>query len=105
MSKKADKNWGRAWSQQAEMDCRVALQVVASSIYTHWMHRINQECKTSTREWIEGVGLGQIHDIWNLMYEDMKALYTLEQLVGTHYRTMIVEDELPEGNEEEEDEE
>ncbi|MCR5791371.1 MAG: hypothetical protein K6G83_15920 [Lachnospiraceae bacterium] len=95
MSQKADKNWGRVWSKEAEMDARIALQVVASSIYTHWKYTINQESKTSSGEWIEGVGLGQIHDIWNLMYTDMKALYTLEQIVGTHYRTKIIEDESP----------
>ena len=41
---------------------------------------INQECKTTSGEWIEGVGLGNIHDIWNLMYHDMKALYTNEEV-------------------------
>jgi hypothetical protein len=51
------------------------------------------------------VGLGQIHDYWNEMYEDMKAIYTLETLVHgkDYYRTKIIENEQPEGEEEEEE--
>lgn len=93
MSKSADKQWGEVWSQKKEMDCQVALQVLASSVYTHWRDKINRECLTSDGgEWIEGVGLGNIHDLWNTMYMDMKALYTLEQLVNDHYRTEGVEE-------------
>ena len=91
MSKRADKEWGEMWSQEKEMECSVALQTLASCVYTHWRDRINQECKTTSGEWIEGVGLGNIHDIWNLMYHDMKALYTLEQLVNNNYRTRGIE--------------
>lgn len=91
MSKRADKEWGEMWSREKEMECGVALQTLASCVYTHWRNRINQECKTTGGEWIEGVGLGNIHDIWNLMYHDMKALYTLEQLVNDHYKTLGVE--------------
>ena len=103
MNKKADKQWGEMWSQEKEMECHVALQVVASSIYTHWRNRINQACQTTSGEWIEGVGLGNIHDLWNLMYEDMKALYTLEHLVNNHYRTKGIEkiDKLKENKNEE----
>lgn len=93
MSKGADKQWGEFWSQRKEMDCQVALQVLASSVYAHWRDKINRECLTSDGgEWIEGVGLGNIHDLWNVMYMDMKALYTLEQLVNDHYRTNGVEE-------------
>lgn len=91
MSKRADKQWGEMWSNEKEMECHVALQTLASCVYTHWQHRINQESQTTSGEWIEGVGLGNIHDIWNLMYTDMKALYTLEQLVNNHYRTKGIE--------------
>ncbi len=87
MSKRADKEWGEMWSEEKEMDCRVALQVLASSIYEHWRQKINRESQTTSGEWVEGVGLGNIHDIWNIMYHDMQALYTLEQLVNTHYKT------------------
>lgn len=97
MSKKADKQWGEMWSSAKEMECGEALQVIASSVYTHWRNRINQECKTISGEWIEGVGLGNIHDIWNLMYTDMKALYTLEQLVNNQYRTKGIEPQESEG--------
>ena len=91
MSKRADKEWGEAWSKEKEMDCGVALQTLASCVYTHWQHRINAECKTMSGEWIEGVGLGQIHDIWNIMYHDMKALYTLEKLVNNTYRARMID--------------
>lgn len=96
MSNRADKEWGEMWSREKEMECGVALQTLASCVYTHWRNRINLECKTVSGEWIEGVGLGNIHDIWNLMYHDMKALYTLEQLVNNHYRTKGIEQEKEE---------
>ena len=99
MSKRADKEWGEMWSREKEMECRVALQTLASCVYTHWRNRINQECKTTNGEWIEGVGLGNIHDIWNLMYHDMKALYALEQLVNDYYKTLGVEPQESEGEE------
>jgi len=76
------------------MECRVALQTLASCVYAKWRFHINQEARMGDgSDWTEGVGLGQIHDIWNIMYTDMKALYTLEQLVGAQYRTRIIEDE------------
>ena len=103
MSKAADKQWGKTWSKETKMECSVALQTLASCVYTHWRDRINRECKTSTGEWIEGVGLGNIHDIWNIMYQDMKALYTLEQLVGNQYRTAIIEHETDEADEDAEE--
>ena len=99
MSKKADNRWGYVWSQEKEMECGVALQVLASSVYDHWRDIINRQCKTSSGEWVEGVGLGNIHDLWNYMYEDMKALYTLEQLVNCNYRTKIIENERREDGE------
>ena len=91
MSKRADQEWGEMWSNEKEMECKVALQTLASCVYTHWRDQINRECMTTSGEWIEGVGLGNIHDIWNLMYHDMKALYTLEKLVNNHYRTRGIE--------------
>lgn len=94
MSKQADKQWGEMWSREKEMECQVALQRLASCVYTHWRHCINQECETISGEWIEGVGLGSIHDIWNLMYEDMKALYALEQLVNSQYKTRGIDNEM-----------
>lgn len=94
MSKAADNQWGKTWSKESEMECQLALQVLASSIYTHWRNRINAQCQTQDGEWIEGVGLGNIHDLWNTMYTDMKALYTLEQLVNCNYKTKIIENEM-----------
>lgn len=88
MSKKADRNWGRVWSQETEMDCRVALQHLATAVYHKWSNAINSESK-----YPDLVGLGQIHDIWNGMYEDMKALYALEQLCNNHYKTKIIDEE------------
>lgn len=94
MSKRADDTWGTTWSQEKEMECHVALQTLASCVYAKWRHYINQEAKMGDgSDWIEGVGLGQIHDIWNIMYSDMKALYTLEKLVNNQYATRIIENE------------
>ena len=100
MSKRADKEWGEMWSREKEMDCRVALQVLASSIYEHWRQKINRECQTTSGEWVEGVGLGNIHDIWNIMYNDMQALYTLERLVNACYHTKGIEKAESEGEDE-----
>ena len=101
MSKRADKEWGEMWSKEKEMECGAALQTLASCVYTHWRNRMNQDhkCKTISGELGEGVGLGNIHDIWNLMYHDMKALYTLEQLVNNNYKTLGVEPQESEGKE------
>lgn len=85
MSKRADHNWGTAWSQESEMECRVALQQLATAVWIKWQKAFNAE------QYPDMVGLGQVHDIWNMMYTDMKALYTLEQLVGDKYRAKIVE--------------
>ena len=88
MSKKADERWGMTWSREAEMACGVALQHLASAVYIKWRNAINAET-----EYPDLVGLGQIHDIWNMMYEDMKAVYTLERLVNDDYMTRIIEGE------------
>lgn len=88
MSKRAENNWHKTWSKEAEQDCSVALQHLASAVYVKWRDAINSETK-----YPDLVGLGQIHDFWNMMYEDMKAIYTLEQLVGNNYRTRIIEGE------------
>lgn len=95
MSKVAEETWGKVWSREEEMNCQVALQRLATSVYLGWKDRIESESK-----YPDLVGLGQIHDIWNGMYRDMKALYTLERLVNTHYKTVIVEDEESEDCEE-----
>ena len=95
MSKKAEKNWGRVWSEQSEMDCRVAIQHISSAIYYKWRDIINGES-----QYPDMVGTGQIHDIWNYMYEDMKALYTLEKLVNDNYKTVIIQDEKEGGDDE-----
>ena len=94
MSKAADNNWGMTWSRESEMECKVALQVLASCVYDHWRDVIDRESKTSAGRWVEGVGLGNIHDIWNYMYDDMKALYTLEKLVNDTYSTAIIAKEM-----------
>lgn len=88
MSKKADDNWGEKWSKEKEMDCGVALQHLATAVYTKWRSAINSES-----EYPNLVGLGQIHDIWNEMYEDMKAIYTLEKVVNDTYPTRIIDKE------------
>ena len=93
MSKKADGNWGRVWSQEAEMECGVAMQHLAGAVFSKWRRALEQE------RYPDMVGLGQIHDFWNMMYEDMKAVYTLEQLVDKTYRTKILENEKQEGEE------
>ena len=87
MSQKADKNWGRVWSREAEMDCRVAMQHLAGCVFNKWRRAIEQE------RYPDMVGMGQIHDFWNMMYEDMQAVYTLERLVNDDYRAKIIEDE------------
>jgi len=89
MSKKADENWGMAWSQEQEMECGIALQHLAGAVWSKW------EKAFSAEKYPEMVGLGQVHDTWNMMYQDMKALYTLEKLVNDEYATAIVEKEGP----------
>lgn len=95
MSKSADENWGTLWSRESEMKCGVALQVLASCVYDHWRDVIDRRSKTASGRWVEGIGLGDIHDIWNFMYEDMKALYTLEKLVNNEYHTAIIDRPVP----------
>lgn len=89
MSKRADDNWGVAWSRETEMECGIALQHLAASVWTKW------EKAFSAEKYPDMVGLGQVHDIWNMMYQDMKALYTLEQLVNDDYAALIVEKDGP----------
>lgn len=100
MSRKADEAWGRVWSKEAKQECGVALQHLATAIYIKWRSAIDSETK-----YPDLVGLGQIHDIWNGMYEDIKAIYTLETLVfgEKYYRARIIEDEAGESEEESED--
>lgn len=99
MSKRADNNWGRVWSEQAEMDCRVAMQHLAGAVFNKWRRAIEQET------YPDMVGMGQIHDFWNMMYEDMKAVYTIERLVNDDYRAVILEKEYEEKIAETENEE
>lgn len=97
MSRKADRQWGETWSREKEMDCGVALQHLASAVFMKWLKAMDNERYPSM------VGLGQIHDYWNMMYEDMKAIYTLECLVHgkDYYRTIIIENETGEEKNEE----
>lgn len=88
MSKRADKEWGKAWSREAEMECGVALQILATAVWSNWYREI-----TSKKDCPRLVGLGNIHDMWNAMHDDMKAIYTLEKLVNDTYRTKGVETE------------
>lgn len=85
MSKRADENWGTVWSAENEMDARIALSHLAASVWDKWTRAFNAE------KYPNMVGLGQVHDIWNMMYNDMKALYTLEKLLNNTYGTAIIE--------------
>ncbi len=88
MSKRSDHNWGVAWSQEKEMECGIALQHLAAAVWIKWRRFMDSE------QYPDMVGLGQIHDMWNMMYEDMKALYTLEKLCNDDYKAAIVEKEV-----------
>lgn len=66
MSKRADKEWGEMWSREKEMECRVALQTLASCVYTHWRNRINQECKTTSGEYGLRVSVLEISTIFGI---------------------------------------
>ena len=88
MSKRSDKEWGKAWSREEEIDCHVALQVLATAVWSNWQREINSHNNCPRM-----VGLGNIHDLWNTMHDDMKAIYTLEQLVNNTYRTKGIETE------------
>ena len=85
MSKRADDNWGMAWSREKEMECGIALQHLAACVWAKWAKVFTAE------QYPDMVGLGQVHDTWNMMYQDMKALYTLETLVNDGYKARIVE--------------
>ena len=85
MSKRADDTWGTVWSEENEMDAQVALSHLAAAVWRKWQRALDAE------KYPNMVGLGQVHDIWNLMYNDMKALYTLEKLVNNMYGTLIIE--------------
>ena len=85
MSKRADENWGTVWSMVKEMDAKVALSHLAEAVWRKWQSAVNAE------KYPNMVGLGQVHDLWNLMYYDMKALYTLEKLLNNTYGTAIIE--------------
>lgn len=85
MSKRVDDTWGTVWSAENEMDAGIALSHLASSVWIKWQREFNAE------KYPNMVGLGQVHDVWNMMYNDMKALYTLEKLVNNTYGTFIIE--------------
>lgn len=89
MSKRADDNWGMAWSREKEMECGIALQHLAACVWTKWEKAFTAE------KYPDMVGLGQVHDTWNMMYQDMKSLYTLETLVNDGYKARIVEKDGP----------
>ena len=88
MSKRADDTWGTVWSEENEMDARIALSHLAASVWIKWQREFNAE------KYPNMVGLGQVHDAWNLMYNDMKALYTLEKLLNNTYGTAIIEKQM-----------
>lgn len=94
MSKRVDDNWGEKWSREKEMDCQVALQTLATAVWSNWKREID-----SNKDYPRMVCLGNIHDLWNTMYGDMKALYTLEQLVNTHYTTKMIDGKGEDSNE------
>ncbi|MBR2601866.1 MAG: hypothetical protein IKE08_04130 [Clostridia bacterium] len=89
MSKAADENWGMAWSRETEMECGIAMQHLAATVWTKWAKAF------SANQYPNMVGLGDVHDTWNMMYQDMKALYTLETLVNDNYKSVIVEKDGP----------
>lgn len=89
MSKVADENWGLAWDRETEMECEIALQHLAASVWTKWAKEFSAE------QYPNMVGLGEVHDTWNMMYQDMKAIYTLEKLVNNNYVARIVEKDGP----------
>jgi len=64
----------------------VAIQHLSTAIFCHWRESFNEERYPSM------VGTGQIHDLWNMMYADMRALYTLEKMAGVEYRTAGIDD-------------
>ena len=97
MSKAAEKNWGLVWSRENEMKAGVALQHLAEAVFLKWRREFNSE------KYPNLVGLGQIHDIWNIMYQDMQAIYTLEKLVNDKYKARIVDDEFDPGTAEDDD--
>ena len=92
MNKRADEEWGEAWSREKEIDCHVALQVLSTAVWSNWYRQIR-----AYEDHPHMVGLGNIHDLWNTMHDDMKAIYTLERLVNNEYRTKGIEDEESEG--------
>ena len=94
MSKRSDNEWGEAWSREKELDCQIALQVLATAVWSNWQREIN-----SHNDCPRMVGLGNIHDLWNIMHDDMKAIYTLERLVNDTYRTKGIETEESENKE------
>ncbi len=85
MSKRANNTGSTVWSDENEMDARIALSHLAASVWLKWQHAFNAE------KYPNMVGLGQVHDAWNVMYDDMKALYTLEKLLNNTYGTAIIE--------------
>lgn len=87
MAKKADEEWGLKYGEQTEMQCDLALRRLVQSVFDKWKMQINSD-------FYSDVGLGQIHDLWYMMYSDMKAIYTLEKLIKLDYSTpMIADDE------------
>ena len=69
------------------MNARIALSHLAASVWIKWTREFNAE------KYPKMVGLGQVHDAWNLMYDDMKALYTLEKLLNNTYGAAIIDNQ------------
>lgn len=52
----------------------VSLRVLADSVGRKWYRMLADDC----------TGLGHIHDIWNEMYRDMRAIVCLEHYITEH---------------------
>lgn len=87
MAKKADKEWGLKYGEESVMQCDLALNRLVQSVVDKWKMQLNSDYYSSI------VGFEQIHDLWYMMYSDMKAIYTLEKLIKLDYSTPMIADE------------
>ena len=54
------------------MNASVALRVLVDSVGLKWLDALSDEHD----------GFGHIHDLWNMMYEDMEAIVCLEKYIA-----------------------
>lgn len=54
------------------MNASAALRVLVDSVGLKWLDALSDEHD----------GLGHIHDLWNMMYEDMEAIVCLEKYIA-----------------------